>query len=62
MLVNRVGDFFLLIALFCIYITYDSLDYEIVFTLIPYSLGSEKFDLNDFKKRKGNVLTFKKNV
>jgi len=41
MLVNRVGDFFLLIALFCIYITYDSLDYEIVFTLVPYSLGSE---------------------
>jgi NADH-ubiquinone oxidoreductase chain 5 len=36
MLVNRVGDFFLLLGMFTIYITFGSLDYDIVFNLVPY--------------------------
>lgn len=36
MLVNRVGDFFLLFAIFCIVLLFDSLDYEIVFSIIPF--------------------------
>lgn len=36
MLVNRVGDFFILLAFFFIYLTCNSLDYDIVFTLISY--------------------------
>lgn len=36
MLVNRVGDFFLLLGMFTIYITFGSLDYDIVFNLAPY--------------------------
>ena len=35
MLVNRIGDFFLLLALFTIYFTFNSLDYDIVFSLVP---------------------------
>lgn len=35
MLMNRVGDFALLLALFSIYFTCNSLDYDIVFTLAP---------------------------
>lgn len=35
MLVNRVGDFFLLLALFGLYFSCNSLDYDIVFTLAP---------------------------
>ena len=35
MLVNRVGDFFLLLGLFVIFFTFNSLDYDVVFSLIP---------------------------
>jgi len=35
MLVNRVGDFFILLAMFSIYYIFDSLDYETVFSLAP---------------------------
>lgn len=35
MLVNRVGDFALLLALFSIYFVFNSLDYDIVFSLVP---------------------------
>lgn len=35
MLMNRVGDFALLLAIFSIYFTYNTLDYDIVFTLAP---------------------------
>jgi NADH-quinone oxidoreductase subunit L len=38
MLINRVGDFALLLALFCIYFIFNSLDYDIVFSLISLSL------------------------
>ena len=35
MLINRVGDFALLLAIFTIHITFNSLDYDVVFTLAP---------------------------
>lgn len=53
MLVNRVGDFALLLAIFTIYFVYNSLDYDIVFTLVPlfidYSviLGNIKIPVTD---------------
>lgn len=36
MLVNRVGDFFILLALFLLYSSCYSLDYDVVFPLAPY--------------------------
>ena len=36
MLINRIGDFALLIALFSIYTTFESFDYDIIFSLAPY--------------------------
>ena len=39
MLVNRVGDFFLLLSLFTIYFFFNSLDYDVVFSLVPYILN-----------------------
>lgn len=41
MLVNRVGDFFLLIALFTIYYTFNSLDYDVVFGLAPLVVNNK---------------------
>jgi proton-translocating NADH-quinone oxidoreductase chain L len=38
MLVNRVGDFFILIAMFNIFIIFDTLDYDIVFTMVTLLL------------------------
>ena len=38
MLVNRVGDFFLLLGMFTIYIIFNSLDYDVVFSLIPLAV------------------------
>lgn len=35
MLVNRIGDFFILLAMFSIYYVFNSLDYETVFSLVP---------------------------
>ena len=35
MLINRVGDFALLLAIFTIYVTFNSLDYDVVFSLVP---------------------------
>jgi len=39
MLINRVGDFFILLALFSIYFFFGSLDYDIVFSLVPYYIN-----------------------
>jgi proton-translocating NADH-quinone oxidoreductase chain L len=39
MLINRIGDFFILLALFSLYYIYNSLDYETIFTLVPLSLS-----------------------
>lgn len=36
MLVNRLGDAMLLLAMFLLYYTYNSLDYNIIFSLVPY--------------------------
>ncbi len=36
MLINRVGDFALLLAIFTIYFVFNSLNYDIVFTTFPY--------------------------
>jgi len=41
MLVNRVGDFFLLLALFTIYFVFNSLDYDVVFGLVPLVTDSK---------------------
>lgn len=38
MLINRVGDFALLLAIFTIYFVYNTLDYDVVFTLVPLFL------------------------
>jgi NADH-ubiquinone oxidoreductase chain 5 len=35
MLLNRIGDFFLLLALFLIYYVFETLDYSVVFSLAP---------------------------
>jgi NADH-ubiquinone oxidoreductase chain 5 len=44
MLVNRVGDFFLLLGMFTIYQIFNSLDYDVVFSLTPF-LSSETINL-----------------
>jgi len=41
MLINRVGDFALLLAIFTIYFNFNSLNYDTVFTLAPLALGNE---------------------
>jgi len=41
MLVNRVGDFFILLAMFIIYSTCNTLDYSIVFSLSNYLINKE---------------------
>lgn len=38
MLVNRVGDFGLLIALFTIFFVFNTFDYDIIFTLVPLKM------------------------
>ena len=43
MLLNRIGDFFLLIALFLIYFLFDTLDYSIVFSLAPFFIETNFF-------------------
>ena len=35
MVLNRVGDFFFLLALFCLFILTDSLDFDVIFGLLP---------------------------
>lgn len=40
MLVNRVGDFFLLLSLFSIYSVFNSLDYDVVFSLAPLAINA----------------------
>jgi NADH-ubiquinone oxidoreductase chain 5 len=53
MLVNRVGDFFLLLAMFTIYVVFDSLDYGVVFSLVPLAtnetliIGTYEFNIID---------------
>jgi len=39
MLVNRIGDFFLLLAIFTLYFLFNTLSYDVVFSLIPLAVG-----------------------
>ncbi len=41
MLVNRVGDFFLLLGMFTIYVVFNSLDYDVVFSLVPLAIDQK---------------------
>jgi len=41
MLVNRIGDFFILLALFSIYSVFNTLDYSIVFNLVPLKINDQ---------------------
>jgi NADH-quinone oxidoreductase subunit L len=36
MLINRVGDFFLLFAIFFIFSLFETLNYDIIFSLTPF--------------------------
>jgi len=38
MLVNRIGDFALLLAIFTIYFIFNTLDYDIIFCLVPLAI------------------------
>jgi len=42
MLINRIGDFFLLLAVFTLYFIFNTFSYDIIFSLIPLLIG---FDL-----------------
>jgi NADH-ubiquinone oxidoreductase chain 5 len=46
MLLNRVGDFALLIAIFSIIFVFNSLDYDIIFTLTPFILDYRVLVIN----------------
>lgn len=35
MLVNRIGDFFLLLAIFTLFLTFNTLNYDVIFTTVP---------------------------
>ena len=45
MIVNRVGDFGLAIAIFCIFLVFKTIDFCAVFALVPYVLTDEIFFL-----------------
>jgi NADH-ubiquinone oxidoreductase chain 5 len=36
MIVNRIGDAFLALGMFSIYYSYESLDYNVIFSLVSY--------------------------
>jgi len=48
MLINRIGDFGLLLAMFLIYLTFDSLDYDMIFSL-SYKLIYYKVLIGNFE-------------
>jgi NADH-ubiquinone oxidoreductase chain 5 len=56
MLVNRVGDFAILFALFLIYFVFNSLDYDIVFSLSSH-LGLERVILFGFSFSYLDIIT-----
>ncbi len=41
MLINRIGDFALLLAIFTIYFNFNSLNYDTVFSLAPFIIQNE---------------------
>ena len=48
MLINRVGDFALLLAIFSIYFVFNSLDYDVIFGLTPLTINY-KFAVGGFE-------------
>lgn len=40
-IVNKIGDFGIAIAIFAIYSTFKSLEYAVIFPLVPYFLNEE---------------------
>lgn len=48
MLVNRVGDFALLLAIFTIFFAFNSVDYDVIFVLAT-TLSNSFISLNDLK-------------
>jgi NADH-quinone oxidoreductase subunit L len=57
MLVNRVGDIGLALALCAIFLTFKSLDYNIVFTLIP-CVKDSGFSFLSFDLDRISVISF----
>jgi len=41
MLINRIGDFALLLAMFSIYCNFNSLNYDSIFALIPFTINNQ---------------------
>jgi len=56
MLVNRIGDFALLLAIFSIYYIFNSLDYDVVFTLTPLMLNYH-FILGNFELKALDLIS-----
>jgi NADH-quinone oxidoreductase subunit L len=46
MLVNRIGDFFLILSIFLVYITFDTLDFDVLFGLVQFKLNYKLFFFN----------------
>jgi NADH-quinone oxidoreductase subunit L len=57
MLVNRVGDVGLALALCAIFLTFKSLDYNIVFSLVPCAINSN-FSFLSFDFDRLSVISF----
>jgi len=57
MLINRIGDFALLLAIFSIYFIYNSLDYDIVFSLAPLAYDSVLV-LGNFRIHSIDIICF----
>ena len=56
-LVNRIGDFGLALGIFTIFISFDSIDYSVVFALAP-SLKSQSFYFLGFYFDTLNLIGF----
>jgi NADH-ubiquinone oxidoreductase chain 5 len=39
MLVNRIGDFFLLLAIFTLFVTFNTLNYDVIFSVVPFFIS-----------------------
>ena len=46
MLVNRIGDFFLILSIFLVYVTFDTLDFDVLFGLVQFKLNYKLFFFN----------------
>lgn len=57
MLVNRVGDLGLVLAICAIYLTFKSVDYSVVFALSPCAVNST-FSFLSFEVDRLNLITF----